>query len=184
VNLPRYCCRESKTTRNPAITHLEEVSMRSSSLRRLIGASMTTLALATAACGGDGDSTGPSDPPGPAPADVAGDYSLTQVRTLGNLGGGGSGLPVTFTDGSGSQLVFVSGTLALHDGSFDLTVETTFNGSAATLYDYGTYSANGSSIEFHSDKSTPRLSTASVSGSKVTANSQFLGIQFEIDLQK
>ncbi len=38
-------------------------------------------------------------------------YALTQVRTLGNLGGGGSGLPVTFTDGSGDQLVFLSGTL-------------------------------------------------------------------------
>ena len=101
--------------------------MRSLSLRRLFGATMTTLALATAACGGDGDSTGPSGPSGPSnqpPADVSGSYALTQVRTLGNLGGGGSGLPVTFTDGSGDQLVFLSGTLLLgNDGTFDLSVD-------------------------------------------------------------
>jgi len=35
---------------------------------------------------------GPST--GPAPADVSGTYDLTRLRTLGDLGGGGNGLPV------------------------------------------------------------------------------------------
>ncbi len=159
--------------------------MRSLSLRRLFGATMTTLALATAACGGDGDSTGPSGPSNQPPADVSGSYALTQVRTQGNLGGGGSGLPVTFTDGSGDQLVFLSGTLLLgNDGTFDLSVESTFKGSPVTLTDYGTYSVAGGSIDFNSEKSSPRLSTGSFSGSTMTAHSQFGGIPFEIDLQK
>ena len=81
--------------------------MSSLSLRRLVGTAFTTLALATAACGGDDNgSTGP----GPAPADVSGTYALTGLRTLGSLGGGGNGLPVTFTDGSGSTLTFSGGT--------------------------------------------------------------------------
>lgn len=75
--------------------------MLSHSLRRLAGTAFTVLALATAACGGDSDSTGP----GPAPADVSGIYELTRLRTLGNLSGGGNGLPVTFTDGGGSTRV-------------------------------------------------------------------------------
>jgi hypothetical protein len=159
--------------------------MRSASFRRLFGATLTTLALATAACGGDSDSTGPSDQPAPPAADVSGSYALTQVRTLGNLGGGGNSLPVSFTDGSGSQLVFISGSLVLGaDGTFDLSVESTLNGSSVTMIDYGTYSAAGGSIDFNSDKSNPRLSTGTLNGSKVTAQSQFAGIPFEIDLQK
>jgi hypothetical protein len=121
----------------------------------------------------------------PPPADVSGSYSLTQVRTLGNLGGGGNGLPVTFVDGSGDELVFLSGTLVLAaDGSFDLSVESTYRGSSVTLTDYGTYSAAGGSVDFQSQKSTPRLSTGAVSGATLTAHSQFGGIPFEIDLQK
>jgi hypothetical protein len=158
--------------------------MRSSSLRRLFGATLTTLALATAACGGDSDSTGPSAPSSP-PADVSGSYSLIQVRTLGNLGGGGSGLPVDFVDGSGDHLVFISGTLVLTaDNRFDLSVEATFKGSPVTMTDYGSYSANGASIDFDSEKSSPRLSTGTLSGAKLTAQSQFGNIPFEIDLQK
>jgi hypothetical protein len=135
----------------------------------------------TAACGGGDDTTAPSDPP--AGGTVDGAYALSQVRTLGNLGGGGSGLPVTFTDGGGSQLVFLSGTLTMgSDGAFDMKVQVTLNGNAAELTDYGTYAASGASITFHSDKSTPRLSTATVSGNTMTAHSQFAGIPFEIDL--
>jgi hypothetical protein len=136
----------------------------------------------TAACGGGGDdATAPSDPP--AGGTVGGAYALSQVRTLGNLGGGGSGLPVTFTDGGGSQLVFLSGTLTMgSDGTFDMKVQVTLNGNAGELTDYGTYSASGASITFNSDKSTPRLSTATVSGNTMTAHSKFVGIPFEIDL--
>ena len=80
--------------------------MPSLSLRRFVGTAFTTLAVATAACGGDDNgSTGPQ----PAPADVSGTYALTSLRSLGSLGGGGNGLPVTFTDGSGSTLTFSSG---------------------------------------------------------------------------
>ena len=87
--------------------------MLSHSLRRLAGTALTALALGTAACGGDNSgSTGPE----PAPADVSGTYDLTGLRTLGNLGGGGAGLPVTFTDGGGSTLRFESGYLELLAG--------------------------------------------------------------------
>ena len=135
-----------------------------------------------AACGGgDEGGTGPSSP---APAsDVTGTYALTQLRTLGNLGGGGSGLPVTFIDGSGDQFVFLDGSLVIgSDGRFDLTVHTTFRGSPATLTDYGTYSATGGTVTFSSEKATPRLSTGAVSGNTLTAFSQFGSIPFEIEL--
>ena len=152
-------------------------------------ATRTLLALsvigATACGGGEGDdSTGPSTPP-PASGEVSGSYALKQVRTLGNLGGGGSGLPVDFVDGGGNHLVFKSGTLVLgSDGSFDMKVQVTFKGSEGELTDYGTYSAAGSSISFSSQKATPRLSTGTMSGNKMTANSQFAGIPFEIDLER
>jgi hypothetical protein len=159
--------------------------MFASATRRLVGTSLALLALATAACGGGDDTTGPGPGPEPAPAEVQGAYVLTQVRTLGNLGGGGSGLPVTFVDGAGHQLTFVSGTLSLAaDGRFDLSVESTYKGDPVTFTDYGTYSATGGSIAFNSEKSTPRLSSGSLSGSTLTAQSQFGGIPFEIDAHK
>ncbi|HEU5170342.1 MAG TPA: hypothetical protein VFU46_07385 [Gemmatimonadales bacterium] len=151
------------------------------SARRFFNSALVMLALSAAACGGGDDATGP----GPTSGDVSGTYSLTAVRTLGNLGGGGNGLPVTFIDGGGTHLTFESGTLVLGaDGTFDLQVSATFGSSSVTMTDYGSYSVAGSSITFNSDKSTPRLSTGSMSGSTLTANSQFGGIPFEIDLQK
>ena len=155
---------------------------------------LLTAAVGAAACGGDSSgSTGPSDPgpskPGPSapsnPAGISGSYALKGVRTLGHLGGGGNGLPVTFIDGSGDHLTFVSGTLILGaDKSFDLKVQVTFNGSSSELTDYGTYSASGSAVTFHSQKSTPRLSTGAMSGSMIIAKSQVGGIPFEFDVQK
>jgi hypothetical protein len=153
---------------------------------------LSLLIGAAAACEADGGSTapepgpGPAPAPAPAPADVSGSYSLTQVRTLGNLGGGGSGLPADFVDGSGDHLVFQSGALTLgSDGAFDLKVQVTFRGNASELTDYGTYSvSDGGVIDFDSQKSTPRLSNGAVSGNKITANSQFGGIPFEIDVQR
>jgi hypothetical protein len=146
------------------------------------------VAVASAAACGGGSSTGPSDPPsGPGPSDgITGSYALTQVRTLGNLGGGGTGLPVTFIDGSGDHLVFNSGTLAVGaDGRFDLKVQVTFKGSASELTDYGTYSVSGGgTIDFHSEKATPRLSNGTVTGKKITANGQVGGIPFEFDVQR
>src|SRR5262245_66401609 len=91
------------------------------------------LTLAIAACGGDGDNVGPA----PAPSDVAGTYGLSQVISKGSLSGGGSGMPVSFTDGGGTTLTFVSGTLVLgEDGSYDLTVDATFGGGDVTMTDY------------------------------------------------
>jgi len=141
---------------------------------------------ATAACGGGSDATAPSGPPSaPADGSVAGGYNLSQVRTLGNLGGGGSGLPVTFVDGAGHQLVFQSGTLIMgSDGAFDLTVQSTYQGSSVELRDYGHYAVAGATITFNSDRSTPRLSTGTISGNTMTAQSQFGGIPFEIELVK
>jgi hypothetical protein len=155
--------------------------MLSHSLRRLTGTALTVLALGTAACGGDNDSTGP----GPAPADVSGTYALTGLRALGNLGGGGNGMPVTFSDGSGSTLKFNSGSLELlADGSYALEVEAEFNGGGVTLSDEGTYDVTGSAIDFTPTGDPARMRDGTVSGSSITAETQFGGIPFEIDLER
>jgi hypothetical protein len=155
--------------------------MLSHSLRRLAGTALTALALGTAACGGDSGSTGP----GPAPADVSGAYDLTGIRTLGNLHGGGAGLPVTFTDGGGSSLRFESGHLELlADGSYYLEVEAEFNGGSVTMSDEGTYDMAGNAIDFTPTGDPARMRDGTVSGSSITAETQFGGIPFEIDLQK
>jgi hypothetical protein len=161
---------------------LEEITMRSLSLRRLTGTALTVLALATAACGDDDNgSTGPE----PVPADVSGEYGLTGLRTLGTLNGGGNGLPVTFTDGGGSTLTFNSGTLSLQaDGSYWLEVEAEFNGGSVTMSDEGVYELTGNVIDFTPDGDPARMRDGTVSGTSMTAEAQFGGIPFEIDLQK
>jgi hypothetical protein len=143
-------------------------------------------AAGAAACGGGGDATAPSPAPGPGDGQVSGVYTLTAVRTLGNLHGGGPGIPVTFTDGAGRPLVFQSGILTLGaDGAFDLAVQATFNGSHTEMTDAGTYTVSGGgTIDFDSQRSTPRLSTGVVSGNQVKAYSQFGGIPFEITTSK
>ena len=158
--------------------------MHSIPLRRLAGIALTSLALATAACGGDNDPSGPSAP-APAPADVSGTYALKSLRTLGKLGGGGNGLPVTFTDGSGSTLTFRSGHLALSaDGSYELEVDAEFNGGAITMTDEGLYDVSGNSIDFTPTGDPARMKDGTISGTSMTAGTQFGGIPFEIDLQK
>lgn len=157
--------------------------MLSLSLRRVVVTAFATFALATAACGGDDN--GPSGPTPPAPADVSGSYSLTALRTLGNLGGGGNGLPVTFTDGSGSTLSFSSGTLTLlSDGSYALEVEAQFNGGDITMTDEGIYDVTGNVIDFTPTGDPARMKDGTISGSSMTAETQFGGIPFEIDLRK
>ena len=159
--------------------------MHSLSLRRFASIAFTSLALATAACGGDDN--GPSGPsaPAPAPADVSGTYSLTRLRTLGNLGGGGNSVPVTFTDGSGSTLTFNAGRLTLNgDGSYELEVEAEFNGGDVTMTDEGSYDVSGNSIDFTPSGDPARMKDGTISGSSMTAGTQFGGIPFEIDLQK
>jgi hypothetical protein len=156
--------------------------MHSISLRRLAATALTALALTTAACGGDDNgSTGPQTPP----ADVSGSYTLTSLRTLGSLGGGGNGVPVTFTDGSGSTLTFNSGELILHaDGSYELAVEAEFNGGDVTMTDEGVYDVSGNSIDFTPTGDPARMRDGTISGTSMTAETQFGGIPFEIDLQK
>jgi hypothetical protein len=155
--------------------------MSALSLRRFAGTAIASLALVAAACGGDSGSTGPE----PVPADVSGTYALTSMRTLGNLGGGGNGLPVTFTDGGGSTLTFKSGELVLAaDGSYTLEVEAEFNGGGVTMTDEGNYSTAGSTIDFTPTGSPARMKDGTISGSKITAETQFGGIPFEIKVAK
>lgn len=155
--------------------------MLAHSLRRLAGTAVATFALMTAACGDDKESTGPE----PAPADVSGVYDLTGLRTLGDLGGGGAGLPVTFTDGGGSTLRFESGSLELlADGTYWLEVEAEFNGNGVTMTDEGVYQVHGNAIDFTPDGEPARMRDGIISGSAMTAETQFGGIPFEIDLQK
>jgi len=149
--------------------------MRTIALRRVLGTTLAALALATTACGSD-DSSGPATPP-----DVSGSYSLTRVKALGNLGGGGNGLPVTFTDGSGSTLTFRGGALALAaDGTYTLSVEADFNGNDVTLSDEGNYSRSGANITFTPTSDPARMVSAVLSGATMTAKTQFGGIPFEI----
>jgi hypothetical protein len=158
--------------------------MFSLSLRRCLGTAFAVVALATAACGDDNDSTGPSAPT-PAPADVSGTYQLQRVRTLGTLGGGGNGIPVTFTDGSGSTLTFQGGVLELaQDGTYTLEVEAEFNGGGVTLTDEGNYSMAGNTIDFTPTGDPERMKDGTISGNAMTAETQFGGIPFEIDLSK
>ena len=157
--------------------------MLTRSLRRFLGTGIATLALVTAACGDDNDngSTGPE----PAPADVSGTYGLTRLRTLGNLGGGGNGLPVTFTDGGGSTLRFIGGALVLAaDGTYTLEVDAEFNGGDVTLTDEGLYQVDGAGIDFDPTGSPERMKSGTISGTSITAETQFGGIPFEIDLSK
>jgi hypothetical protein len=155
--------------------------MLAHSLRHLAGITLAALALATAACGGDNDSTGPA----PTPADVSGTYDLTGLRALGNLGGGGNGLPVTFTDGSGSSLRFESGHLELlADGTYTLEVAAEFNDGAVTLSDEGVYEVSGSAIDFTPTGDPARMRDGVITGGSITAETQFGGIPFEIELEK
>ena len=156
--------------------------MLARSLRRVVGTGFTALALATAACGGDGgDTTGP----GPVPADVSGTYALTGLRSLGSLQGGGSGMPVTFTDGSGSTLEFLSGQLVLTaEGGYTLEVEAEFNGGGVTLTDEGLYQVAGAGIDFDPTGDPERMVSGTISGSSITAETQFGGIPFEVRLAK
>jgi hypothetical protein len=160
--------------------------MLSRSLRRFAGTALAALALSTAACGSDNDTTGPDTTgPGTPPADVSGTYSLVRVRTLGNLGGGGNSLPVTFTDGGGSSLSFTGGQLVLaQDGSYTLEVDAEFNGGDVTMSDEGNYEMNGSSIAFDPTGSPERMESGTINGNAMTARTQFGGIPFEIDLSK
>ena len=156
--------------------------MLSHSLRRLTGTALTVLALGTAACGGDDNgSTGPE----PAPADVSGSYALTGLRALGNLGGGGNGLPVTFIGGGGATLKFESGRLVLDaDGSYSLEVDAVYKGSSITMSDEGAYEVTGNLIDFTPSSDPARMRDGVISGSSITAETQFGGIPFEIDLEK
>jgi hypothetical protein len=40
------------------------------------------------------------------------------------------------------------------------------------------------SLSFQSQKPSPRLSTGGITGNKITANSQFGGIPFEIEVER
>jgi hypothetical protein len=156
--------------------------MLSHSLRRFAGTALTALALGTAACGGDdAGSTGPA----PAPADVSGTYHLASLRALGNLGGGGNGLPVSFTDGGDDVLTFISGELRLSaDGGYELEVEAEYNGGGVSMTDEGVYDVSGSAIDFTPTGSPERMRDGSISGSSMKAEAQFGGIPFEMDLKK
>ena len=94
---------------------------------------------------------------------MSGTYALTSLRTLGNLGGGGNGLPVTFHDGSGSTLTFKSGALVLAaDGSYTLEVEAEFNGGDVSMTDEGNYDTAGSTIDFTPTGSPARMKDGTI----------------------
>ena len=92
---------------------------------------------------------------------------------------------MTFTDGGGSTLNFNGGRLALMaDGTYSLEVDAAFNGGSVTMTDEGNYDVTGSIIDFTPTGDPARMRDGVVSGSSITAETQFGGIPFEIDLEK
>lgn len=157
-------------------------------LRGLLGTTVLATAVFAAACSDDASDiagAGTEPAPAPAPAEVSGNYALMEVRTLGNLNGGGPGLPVTFTDGAGTPLTFKSGILTLEaDGTYSLVVDAKFGSTDLQMTDEGSYVHSGNSVDFSSTSEFPRMFTAEFDGDMMTAQSNFAGIPFEIDLLK
>ncbi|CAN5795480.1 hypothetical protein BH24GEM1_BH24GEM1_03390 [soil metagenome] len=58
-----------------------------------------------------------------------------------------------------------------------------FNGGAITMTDEGLYDS-GNSIDFTPTGDPARIKYGTISGTSMTAGTQFGGIPFEIDLQK
>jgi hypothetical protein len=135
---------------------------------------LLALTLAAAACGSDTTAPDPS---------VGTTYALVGVEALGNLGGGGSGIPVAFTDGAGRTLAFESGSLVLApDGSFNLTVNVDFDGDEYDAGDLGSYSMSGASISLVSELDDATYAAAVV-GSTLTTTYRVAGQQFELTLE-
>ncbi|MBA3893117.1 MAG: hypothetical protein H0X69_05405 [Gemmatimonadales bacterium] len=59
-----------------------------------------------------------------------------------------------------------------------------FNGGAITMTDEGLYDVGGNSIDFTPTGDPARMKDGTISGTSMTAGTQFGGIPFEIDLQK
>jgi hypothetical protein len=116
---------------------------------------------------------------------VAQSYTLVGVQAIASLGGGGSGVPVTFVDGSGRQLRFDSGSLKLEaDGSYDLTVNVVFNNSSYDAGDLGTYARNGASLAFSSQLDPADNFAGTEAGSHLKAPYRVAGLMFELDLKQ
>ena len=63
-------------------------------------------------------------------------------------------------------------------------MEAEFNGGEVTLTDEGSTTCSGNSIDFTPSGDPARMRDGTISGSSMTAETQFGGIPFEIDLQK
>lgn len=156
-------------------------SLDSRGLRNGFLTGCLALLVATAACSDDSNDIAGTG----APVEVPGSYALSQVTSKGNLGGGGSGLPVTFTDGGGNKLTFKSGWLDLDaNGDYDLEVQANYRGNDLEMTDWGTYNQSGAAVTFTSTSGNPRLFTATMQGATLTVQSQFGSIPFEIELRK
>ncbi len=70
------------------------------------------------------------------------------------------------------------------DGTYTLEVDAEFNGGGVTLTDEGNYSMAGNTIDFTPTGDPERMKDGTISGNAMTAETQFGGIPFEIDLSK
>lgn len=175
---PTRSTRDDKPRRQDESASVITESIRRRPLTRVL--SILGASLLVASCGGDSNGV-----TAPTIEQTVGTYTLTQVRTLGDLDGGGSGLPVTFIDGSGRTLTFHSGTLDMgSDETFALSIPATFVNTDVEFHDEGSFSLTSSAIEFSSTRENPRLFSAVLSGNRMTAEAQFGDIPFEIDLVK
>lgn len=141
-----------------------------------LAAALALVVVTAAAC--SSDSSGPS----PSPS-TGSTYTMTGVTTLANLGGGGPGLPVTFTDGAGKTLKFENGSLVLEaDGTYNLTVNVVYKDDAYDAGDLGTYSMEGNTVSLNSTLDDGSY-TAVVAGSALTVTYRVKGINFDLAFQ-
>lgn len=111
-----------------------------------------------------------------------GSYPLVQVEAISNLNGGGSGIPVTFTDGGGNELIFHEGSLELLASStYDLSVVIQLNSLNTPISYEGTYTQNGGTLDFEDDADPENSFSAFIDDWRLVAqHNSIAGVSFRL----
>lgn len=111
-----------------------------------------------------------------------GSYPLVQVEAISNLSGGGSGIPVTFTDGGGNEFTFHEGSLELLGGGlYDLSLVVQLNSLNTPIGYEGTYTQNGGTLDFQDDDDSENDFSASIDEWRlVVQHNSIAGVSFRL----
>lgn len=111
-----------------------------------------------------------------------GSYPLVQVEAISNLSGGGSGIPVIFTDGGGNELTFHEGSLELLAGGlYDLSLVIQLNSANTPIGYEGAYTQNGSTLDFQDDDDSENNFSASIDEWRlVIQHNSIAGVSFRL----